>query len=308
MDTQGVNTGQAQSNFPALGKPGMNQPGQFGPYGVMPGQGMPYGQAGMGYNDPFMAWVPLGGRMVSLPTVVLQTMEMNLTQSVQRTQDNNVTVALSVLQSAILSFLQFERSYKSLTSKGDDNTQLYILRKCIGELKQANALQKEISTHDCGWLVTREEPIVTNTRELFEHCIKIIDDFIPCLGGRTVETYTIEKPFQFLGWRGWQQQAEQVRVSNIALGRLLHKFLKNEPENEVYKEVLCFHQCVTYTCNRFFISKYPEQKMIEGIYEKNGFQFVAEEREAHTLEDVGVEGQGMQVESTSGIFGSLWRS
>lgn len=301
MDMKKVDN--VSGNFPEIRS---QAPGQFGVYGVAQGHGMP-GQFGMGYNDPFMAWVPLGGRMVSVPTVVLQNMEVNLTESVRRTQENNITVAFSILQSAVLSFLQFERSYKSLFSKGDDNTQLHILQKCIGELKQANASQKEVSTHECGWLVTREEPIITNSRELFEHCIKIIEEFIPCLGGRKVETYNVEKPVQFLGWRGWQQQAEQVRVSNIALGRLVQRFLKGEPENEVYKEVLCFHQCVTYTCNRFFVSKYPEKTVIAGIYEKNGFQFVAEEKESDALEDVNVPHMNDE-ENSKGLMASLWEA
>src|SRR5262249_35862129 len=150
----------------------------------------------------------------------------NLTKTVQRSQDNNIEVARSVLQSSVFCFLQFEKAFKSFMSKGDDNTQLYNLKKCIDELKQANAAQKEISTHDLAWLVTDENPSTTNARELFEHCIKVIEEFLPLLGGRKIETNSHEKVRNFVGWHGWQQQSEQIWVSNLALGRLLQKFLK----------------------------------------------------------------------------------
>lgn len=283
--------------------------GQFSQYPVEQGQA-PYSQATAGFN-PYMipTWIPLNDRMVNIPAFMLQTMETNLTTKVQREQDNNMTVALSVLPSAIFCFLQFEKAFKTLFSKGDDNTQLHNLEKCINELKQANISQKEVSTHDLGWLVTREVPIITNTRELFEHCIKVIDEFIPCLGGRRVKTYTHEKTLQFAGWRGWQQQAEQIRVSNMALGRLLQKFLSQDPENaSIYKEISCFQQSVEYTLDCFFLSKYPTQKSISAIYASNGFQFISEVKASyHDLEDINIEQEeeeGTTEGQSVGLLGS----
>ena len=257
-----------------------NQPAaQFGQYPVTQGYGSPYAQGAMGhYPTTVMAWVPFNDRMICLPPETLKTMEVNLTNVVQRTQDNNMTVALSVLQSAVFTFLQFEKAFKSLPSKGDDYTQLHNLQKCITELEQANYPQKNLSTHPFSWLVTNEDPLITNTRELFEHCIKVIGEFAPLLGGqfvgRSAQVHTYEKIAQSYGWTGWQQQAEQIGVSNQVLGRLLEKFFAKDPSNaEVYKEIKCFQQSVAYMLKGFFENKYPEQNTIANIYTNAGFDY-----------------------------------
>ncbi len=288
--------------------------GQFYQHTVEQGQGVPYSQGVAGYN-PYMttAWVPMNDKMVSLPMPMLQIMEANLTAVVQRTQNNNMTVALSVLQSAVYCFLQFERAFKTLFHKGDDNTQLYNLAKCVAELKQANASQQTTATatHWLGWLVTNEDPVITNTRELFEQCIKVIEEFQPCLSGRITETYTHEKMVQiYAGWRGWQQQAEQVRVSNQALGRLLQKFLAQDSENATYKEIRCFQQSVSYAIDSFFLRQYPKADVIEAIYSGSGFEFITEVKEHyHSLQDITT---GVDVEESNedakkpGFLSSLW--
>lgn len=289
--------------------------GQMYGHGVEQGQGgNPYFPGAMGYNPYIpMAWIPLGDRMINVPVFMLEPMRTNLTPIVQRSQDNNMTVALSVLQSAVFCFLQFEKAFKSFLSKGDDNTQLYNLSRCIGELEQANASQQTAATaiHSFGWLVTDENPLITNTRELFEHCIKVIKEFTPCLGGRVVQTYTHEKPLQlFTGWRGWQQQAEQIRVSNQALGKLLQKFLMQDPDNAaIYKEILCFQQSVNYTLDCFALCQYPKQKAIQAIYKSQGFEYITEVKEFyHTLEAVQVDLTPIEEETTNSQSGGLFSS
>lgn len=263
-------TGNAQSlEFP------QQSIGQFNQYEVQQGHLAQYERDVSAFH-PRMAWVPLQNRMISIPVEMLTNMERNLTKVVQRTQTNNVTIALSVLQSAVFAFLQFEKASSTWTSKGDDNTQLHNLQKCLDELKQANADQKEVSTHDFSWLVTDENPFVTNARELFEHCAKVIGEFIPLLKGRSTEVHSHEKVQQIAGWTGWKQQAEQINVSNFALGHLLQKLLSEDEANKVvYKEVHCFHQSVAYIIVCFSRGQYPKQQPIEEIYSKSEIQFIS---------------------------------
>lgn len=288
--------------------------GQFNQFGVE--QGYCPSSGLLPYQHNLMACIPLKDRMISIPVDMLVRMEDNLTKTVQRSQDNNIEVARSVLQSSVFCFLQFEKAFKSLLSKGDDNTQLYNLEKCIAELKQANASQKEMSTHDFSWLVTCENPSTTNARELFEHCIKVIEEFLPLLGGRKIEANKHEKVRNYVGWSGWQQQSEQIWVSNLALGRLLQKFLKEEPKNEIYREINCFQQSVAYILSCFKQSQYPKQKEIEEIYTKSDFKFITEdpifnyelknvisvEEKIETDEPY----ESTEAPASTGIFGSLW--
>lgn len=225
-----------------------------------------------------------------------------------------MTVALSVLQSAINCFLNFEKAFKTYFSKGDDNTQLANLTKCLKELREANAPQKDVYTHPMSWIVCEEDPLITNTKELFEHCIKVIQEFIPLLGGRVTQTYTIEKPLQtYLGWKGWQQQGEQINVSNRALGRLLEKFASETAEpNKIYTEIACFHQSVEYIVDCFCMQKYPKSEAIKEIYEKHEFQFITTvEPYYRTLDSIQIQSEEEKTESTTeqkkpGYFSSIW--
>jgi len=170
----------------------------------------------------------------------------------KKTQENNITVARSVLRSAVLSFLQFEKSFKSLLSKGDDSTQLYIIRKCIKELEQANCpFNKIVEDPNISWLVSHEDPRVSTIRELLEHCIKIMYEVMPLLGGRNTSVHAFEIPVQAYGWKGWQQQSEQIKVSNDALGLLIEE---NTPEklDGVYKDIICFQESISYIISCFF--------------------------------------------------------
>src|SRR4051794_31047889 len=115
-----------------------------------------------------------------MPPEFLYEAKTNLTHTIQRIQENNMLVALSVLQSAILALLGLEKAFKSLLSRGDDTTLLNNLKKCIAELQQANAPQTTISSHPLAWLISEEKTTTTDARELFEQCIKVIEEFIPC--------------------------------------------------------------------------------------------------------------------------------
>lgn len=279
--TTGVNPYQSPFQPPA---------GQFGPFQVEQGQGMPYAQQTAYYPQMMMAYLPFNNQTVAIPAPMLLVMEANITAMVQRAQENNITVALSILQSAVFCFLQFEKAFKSILSSGDDNTQLYNLSKCIDELEQANDSQykQAISMHPFGYLVTHEDPTITNTRELFEQCIKVIKEFIPCLTGRLTKTHLYEKPIQmYTGWRGWQQQAEQINVSNRALGLLLKKFIDKDENNPTYKEILCFQQSVEYITDCFAQCKYPLPDAIKAIYLNNKCDFITNvEASFHQLDNV----------------------
>lgn len=224
-----------------------------------------------------MATIPLTDRsVVSIPCELLNETKINLTKMVQRTQRNNITVALSVLQSALIALLGLEAAFKSLLSKGDDTTLLTNLYKCIEELKQANTPQTSISSHPLAWLVSDEETSTTDARELFEHCIKVINEFIPCLTGR--KGYNSHEFFsQTFGWKGWKQQAQQISVSNLALARLLDSFQGSESEkskklensgqsNKVFIEVRCFNEAIDNIIECFYKETYPSTDVIASIY------------------------------------------
>jgi hypothetical protein len=118
-----------------------------------------YGSFYIGSPDVLPVSIPINNNKVSIPYEMLKRREENVSNFVKKTQENNIIVARSVLRSAVISFLQFEKSFKSLLSKGDDSTQLYIIRKCIKELEQANTpFNKIIDDPNLSWLVTQEDP------------------------------------------------------------------------------------------------------------------------------------------------------
>lgn len=223
------------------------------PYGIIP------------YPKPMANITLPGGTAVSMPAELLNKAICDLTKTAQRTQENNVIVALSVLQSALTALLGLKAAFESLLSKGDDNTLLTNLNKCIAELKQANAPQQAAINNPLAWLVTDEKTSITDARELFEHCIKVIQEFIPCLTGRSSYS-SHEFIFQTFGWRGWKQQATQIAVSNAALAKLLDKLQEDEPENGVFNEVRCFSEAVDSIVQGFFKQLYPVAARIGKIY------------------------------------------
>jgi hypothetical protein len=126
---------------------------------IAPNLSNPFGAYYIGSANVLPVTIPINNKEVTIPYEMLERRETNATNFVKKTQENNITVARSVLRSAVLSFLQFEKSFKSLLSKGEDSTQLYIIRKCIKELEQANTpFNKIIEDSNLAWLVTYEDP------------------------------------------------------------------------------------------------------------------------------------------------------
>jgi len=211
-----------------------------------------YGSFYIGNANVLPVKILVNGKEVTIPYEMLKRREENITNFVKKTQENNITVARSVLRSAVLSFLQFEKSFKSLLSKGDDSTQLYIIRKCINELEEANKpFCKIIEDPNFNWLPSHEDPRVSTIRELLEHCIKILYEVMPLIGGRNTLVNAYEIPVQAYGWKGWQQQSEQIKVSNDCLGMLLEENAPEKPDR-VFADIMCFHRCITYIINGFF--------------------------------------------------------
>lgn len=209
----------------------------------------------------------LGGRLIYLPPDILKESQRNLTSKLHREQKNNAIVAAAVLQSAVMAILGFKDAFKSLLSKGDDMTLLTNLNKCLSELQQANT--EPLSKHCLSWLVTEEEPWITDVRELFEHCIKTIREFGPLLTGRAgINSHEIFA--QKFSWTGWKQQALQIDVNNLSIGILLRACEeRKEMPTKIFKEILCFHQSVAYITSCYQMEKYPSGKAIAGIYEVN---------------------------------------
>lgn len=226
------------------------------PYGIVP-----YPKA--------MATILLpNGTSVSMPPELLEKSICNLTKTVQRTQKNNVTIALSVLASALKALLGLESTFRSILSKGDDFTLLANLNKCIAELQQANAPQQAVVNNPLACFVTEEKKSITKARELFEHCIKTIQEFVPCVTGRRHSSHEFFS--QTFGWAGWKQQATQIAVHNDALDKLLNNFMSKEPGNKVFIEVSCFSEAVDSIIDGFHKEMYPTAKKIGEIYVRKG--------------------------------------
>jgi hypothetical protein len=191
-------------------------------------------------------------------------------------QTNNQLVALSTLKSAVGSFLRFESSFKTLLSSGDDQTQINILKQCIKELETANESFDVILKGDpLKWLIV-EPSYRCDIRELFEHCIKVLIQIIPLLGGRYVNYNSYEYISQTYGWIGWQQQSELINISNNVLKFLLDKISqKYECEGFITDthifllEIRAFSDVVSHMTDSFLKKQYPSYDTIINIYEKH---------------------------------------
>jgi len=215
---------------------------------------------------------------LTLPYPLLERMIGERSKNLERTQRNNHIVALSVLKSAVVSFLQFERSFKSLLSKGDDNTQIAIIRYAIEELRTANqSFDTMMDKSDPVRVFITEPDYIVDVREIFEHCIKILLLVLHLLGGRdsVVKTNKHEYVAQAYGWTGWQQVSEQLALSNNVLTLLLRRFdTKDGDGDDHYKlvlgEVRLFSLSVSHVTECFMVSVYPNKARILQIYDAGG--------------------------------------
>ncbi|CRX37919.1 hypothetical protein [Estrella lausannensis] len=224
------------------------------------------------HGAPFfrgMATITLADRtVISIPPEMVAQVKKDLTASVQRIQENNIVVATTALQSALLAILDFESAFKTFLSKGDDTTLLSNLQACIDEITQANAQQTAFLNHPLSWLVTDEKKEILDMRELFEHCIKVIQKFVPCLRGRNGYS-SHEIISQTLGWTGWQQQARQIGLHNRSIEGLLDKFQMEGQTGETFTAIGCFSSSVDYILNCYQKKSYPAVQNIAYIYENS---------------------------------------
>lgn len=177
-------------------------------------------------------------------------------------QHNNHVVALSMLKTATCSFLDFEKSFKSLLNNNDDDyqPQLDILRHCAKELGEANSSYTHVlgPTHYMNSMLI-ESPDFTDLRKVFDQCIKILALITVMINGETHE------------WSRWKIQAGLVRVSNNALGRLLESLISTTDavDNVLashYNEVSCFQKSVHYITDCFTKSEFPDRNLIIQMY------------------------------------------
>lgn len=236
-----------------------------------------YAQATPGDNinwqgSPFfrgMATITMADRtVISMPPEMLALCKADLTATAQRIQENNITVATTALQSALRAILDFESAFKTFLSKGDDTTLLANLQACIDEIVQANAHQTTFLNHPLSWLVTDQKKEILDTRELFEHCIKVIQKFVPCLKGRNGFS-SHEIISQTLGWTGWQQQAKQIELHNRSIEGLLDKFQQEGQSGITFTAIGCFCSSVDYILNCYQKKSYPAVQNIAYIYENS---------------------------------------
>lgn len=273
-----------------------NLKGSHGSYEVSQGSGMRYNKGESSRYNELVAQVPLKDRVISLPVSTLDRMEKNLTEVFQRERLNNILLGMGILQSTVIAFVGFKNAFQSLLNKIHDNTLLSILQKCINELKQINREQTKVATHEFSWLVTNEDSLMTNTRMLFEHCIKVLEEMLPLLKIRTIETRSYEPVKQVFGWPFWRQHSHQIGVFNKALSRLLKELLEKDPDNLTYLEILCFQETVDYILSCFAQNQCPIKKNIESIYTKSGFTVFDGFSNPFETEDIKTEVSGPQKE------------
>jgi hypothetical protein len=211
---------------------------------------------------------------LSMPCALLQQTVAARCKTLETQQCNNHLVALSVLKSAVCSFLRFKDAFSTLLSKGDDNTQLSILMRAIEELRSANqSYDVLIAKDDPLRLFIVEPSFVSDVRELFEHCIKVLCLTLHLLGGRDkLQIHMYEYLSQTYGWLGWQQTSEQIMLSNNALRTLGRNMATCNKDNTHYRavvcEVECFSACVDYVCQCFMQQQYPTETEIVAIYKR----------------------------------------
>lgn len=224
-----------------------------------------------------------------LPYPILERVVSQRQEHLEASQKNNHLVAVSVLKTSVVSFLQFERSFKSLLSKGDDGTQIAILKHAVTELRAANQSFDSLleKTEPTRFFIV-EPTYVVNLRELFEHCVKLLLLVLQLLGQREVKTNAYEYVAQTYGWRGWQQVSEQISLSNNVL-RLLVKHKTAEFETNkmtirhdadthyrhVVGEIALFSLVVSHMTGRFASCLYPTRVDIIKIYESHNSEIAS---------------------------------
>lgn len=233
--------------------------------------------------------------VLTLPAEVMLEAKTNLTETFNRSQRNNALVAAAVLKCAVKAFLGLEASFNTYFSKGDDLTLISNLNKCIQELTDANNPQASKPVHFFSCLVTKEDSWITDSRELFEHCIKVIREFLPLLQGRKHEVSVLERLQQNVSWAGWRQQAEQIEACNIILGDFLKSLQKNSETNSVeldsklsfkvntdfetvLKEVECFQSVVKYIVSCYRLENHFQAKTIAECYLASKIEFYIPEK------------------------------
>lgn len=257
--------------------PSTNYPGPL-PVPVQQFQPLEFGAKVEGPLSP----PSLGGRLIYFSPEFLTVTSRNLTNKVQREQENNAIVGSACLQKAVLTILGLKDAFRSLLSKGDDITLLTNFNKCILELQQANT--PKVSSHALGWTVTEELPWITDISELFEHCIKTIREFGPLLMGRKGVS-TLEFFSQAVLWKGWKQQSLQIDVNNNSLGALLEKCKeRRELPVKIFNEIFSFHQSISYVTKCYQNEEHPTGMVIAGIYEQWGVQLIIPNHLDVTLE------------------------
>lgn len=224
-----------------------------------------------------------------LPYPILERVVSQRQEHLEASQKNNHLVAVSVLKTSVISFLQFERSFKSLFSKGDDGTQIAILKHAVTELRAANqSFDSILERSEPTRLFIVEPTYIVNVRELFEHCIKILLLVLQLLGQREVKTNVYEYYAQTFGWKGWQQVSEQVALSNNVL-RLLVKHKSAEFEinkmsvkhdtdthyRHIVGEIGLFTRAVSHMTSRFSACLYPTKADIVKIYESHNSEIAS---------------------------------
>lgn len=224
-----------------------------------------------------------------LPYPILERVVSQRQEHLEASQKNNHLVAISVLKTSVVSFLQFERSFKSLLSKGDDGTQIAILKHAVTELRAANqSFDSILERSEPTRLFIVEPTYIVNVRELFEHCIKILLLVLQLLGQREVKTNVYEYWAQTYGWKGWQQVSEQVALSNNVL-RLLVKHKSAEFEvnklsvkhdtdahyRHIVSEIGLFASAVSHMTSRFSVCLYPTKADIVKIYESRNSEIAS---------------------------------
>lgn len=232
-------------------------------------------QCSPGYFDEYKNVPVQLAANLSLPYPMVERMISERLRNLETTQKNNHIAALSMLKSAVVSFLQFERCFKSMLSKGDCAAQIKTLESALTDIRAASQPYDALLDKLDPLRVFIVEPQhIVDVRELYAYCANVLVHMLKLLGADDLRAIgsSVSHTGSSMTWVSWQQIAQCIVLYNNALHDLLDKqeALKDIDRHyaAVNKEVRLFSLCVSHVTDSIFVSKYPTKAQIIKIYEE----------------------------------------
>lgn len=179
-----------------------------------------------------------------------------------RTQ--NALVACAQLRSAAQEFLRLPTVIDNMLGRGNSSMTVSSLNSIVNNLWQAEDENVDAQTNTMT-LPPKADHSFVKTREMFEHCINVVNAFKPLIEG---PIYT---------WNGWAQQARKIQTANTALAVIINNAKKDEKIADVVKDVECFHKAVAHIADSYEKRQDPDANTVAGIYTDAGLKDAADQ-------------------------------